>query len=314
MNSPPKAGCSYLLHMPVRQLNILSLAITAALLIAVLLWPALLAYSQWFFLVVLLLVGIPHGAVDHLIDWKKANVSGKVKLRFFTQYLGLIGLFGLIWFLTPKYAFIGFLLLSAYHFGQSQLYYLPLGGWFKYVVFTSWGMLLLSIITVFNYTECLNIFASLEFTSVTDWLNIPLLIRLIAVSFIITVAGFLIARKSLPLRAVMTETLCFLILVTSAILTNAVFTFTLYFGIWHSFRSMILEFRSIQSITPTLGAFVKSLLPFSLLAIAGMLLFYYLLAGYFPQISPYMVFIVLISALTLPHLIIMDEVYEKAGH
>lgn len=299
--------------MTLTRLNITALILTALLLIAVVVWPVLLEYSSLFFLITLMLVGIPHGAVDHLVHWKKREVSFPEKRRFYLRYLGLIGLFGLAWLVAPDWSFIAFMLISAYHFGHSQLFYMDLPVWLRYPVFTAWGTLILSLITFFNYQECLLIFESLPAID-ASWLTVSLLIRLIAGSALICLIGFVFNRNQLSLQTILTEIFCLFLLTVAAVYTNAVFAFTLYFGIWHSFRSMVFEYRDIRHITPDAGSFIYSLLPFSLLALGGIAVSYLILVRFFPEISPYMVFIVLISGLTLPHLIIMDEVYENASH
>ena len=64
-------------------------------------------------------VGLPHGAVDHLIesktwDYKKAP-------RFIGQYMFLIACMGIFWLLAPTLALTAFLLYSAWHFGQADI-------------------------------------------------------------------------------------------------------------------------------------------------------------------------------------------------
>ncbi len=262
----------------------------------------------------LVLVGIPHGAVDHLIHWKSKNASLKQKRRFYFQYIGLIIVFAIAWIVSPTSALTIFLLISAFHFGQSQLFYLDLPVWFRFVVFAAWGMLVLSIITYFNYEECLHIFNSLSLIEAGQWLSDSVLLGLIAVSVILFCSGLIMNRSRLSLRIILTEFFCLFLFVFSATFTNAVFAFTLYFGIWHSLRSMVLEYKDIRHVVLNVASFIRALLPFTLLALTGMIVSYFILVQYFPEISPYMVFIVLISGLTLPHLIIMHEVYENADH
>lgn len=295
------------------KINRFALLSTAVCLLAVMLWPGLLMYSHWFFGAIVLSVGIPHGAVDHLIDWKTRQVSLRQRLHFFIKYLGLMSLFAVVWYFFPQYAFIGFLLLSSFHFGQSQLYYLQLPQWLKYVVFTSWGVLLLSVIVYLNFLECQAIFSSLSYVNVTVWLTPELLQVLISLCTVCTVGGYFLGNTSRNYsNNLLLEFSCLSLLFLSATFTNAIFTFALYFGIWHSIRSMAQEYESIHHITPTITHFIKSLLPFTFVAISGMLILFLLLREFHPGISPYMIFIVIISALTLPHLIIMDEVYENA--
>jgi len=63
-------------------------------------------------------VGIPHGAVDHLL------VSGTWNQRkaplFILRYLLLAGMIGVLWFWMPQIALIVFLLYSLWHFGETD--------------------------------------------------------------------------------------------------------------------------------------------------------------------------------------------------
>jgi len=67
----------------------------------------------------MIMVGIPHGAVDHLISSK--GLSSKITPRFILSYLGLMTLMGVFWFYFPNITLIGFLLFSAFHFGQADI-------------------------------------------------------------------------------------------------------------------------------------------------------------------------------------------------
>lgn len=67
----------------------------------------------------MILIGIPHGAVDHLLeskmwDYKKAP-------RFIAKYLALIACMGAFWFFAPLFALLVFLGYSAWHFGQADM-------------------------------------------------------------------------------------------------------------------------------------------------------------------------------------------------
>jgi len=63
----------------------------------------------------LLTFGIGHGSLDHLLDPKPHK-----SLKFYTEYLGLMAMFLLTWFIAPPLAFIYFLFQSADHFGEAN--------------------------------------------------------------------------------------------------------------------------------------------------------------------------------------------------
>ena len=64
----------------------------------------------------LFLIGIPHGAVDHLL--KK---DSKPLIYFIAKYLLIMALNFTLWIYSPKFALALFLLYSSFHFGESEL-------------------------------------------------------------------------------------------------------------------------------------------------------------------------------------------------
>lgn len=78
----------------------------------------------------IVLIGIPHGANDHLLFFnlfkKRALEEGSKTALFFLYYLGLIFLYVCSWFFLPAFSLGIFILISIYHFGQSNLYSIPL--------------------------------------------------------------------------------------------------------------------------------------------------------------------------------------------
>jgi Brp/Blh family beta-carotene 15,15'-monooxygenase len=118
----------------------------------------------------LLLVGIPHGAIDHILFLD----SNKVKpVYFYGAYLGLMMLYVVLWFFFPFLCFVFFLLMSAYHFGQSQfseLYKIP--NWIKQTLYVTWGVSILSGLLLYNMEELTSLFAlSSDLSSITVYFD-----------------------------------------------------------------------------------------------------------------------------------------------
>jgi Brp/Blh family beta-carotene 15,15'-monooxygenase len=71
-----------------------------------------------------LLLGLPHGAVDHLVIARQRGKSLSVR------WLAIVGgiylvfgvAYGLVWFVAPVAAFVFFILLTWFHWGQGELY------------------------------------------------------------------------------------------------------------------------------------------------------------------------------------------------
>ena len=67
----------------------------------------------------LLAVGLPHGALDHLLA--HGRLETRVEAGFVARYLGAaFGLLG-VWLVAPAVALLVFLLYSAWHFGQADV-------------------------------------------------------------------------------------------------------------------------------------------------------------------------------------------------
>ena len=66
----------------------------------------------------LVLLGIPHGAIDHLLESNKLDT--KPDIRFLVKYIGIGFSCFLIWLATPSFALFFFLVYSIWHFGQAD--------------------------------------------------------------------------------------------------------------------------------------------------------------------------------------------------
>ncbi|MEF8883026.1 MAG: Brp/Blh family beta-carotene 15,15'-dioxygenase [Halapricum sp.] len=79
-------------------------------------------------LATVLLLGLPHGALDHL-TLPRARDS-PVTLRgigvFSMAYLAAAGAYGIAWLVVPAAAFVGFILLTWFHWGQGDRAHLTL--------------------------------------------------------------------------------------------------------------------------------------------------------------------------------------------
>ncbi len=275
-------------------------------------WSPFTHYAEGIFWASLVFLGIPHGALDHLIHFHNAEFSPGGLRKFYIRYLSLIAATFLIWFLWPTLAFIAFLIVSAYHFGQSQLYYIPLGSVLKVVAYTSWGLLILSGIIALNYPQCQEMFSSLdwlrlEWSSQSFWSGMSVFSGLLTLGIL----GYLRIKGLLRQNELIFECCLILLLAFIAYKSDAVITFAVYFGIWHSFRSLVLEYRTLTWLK-SLSQFLLKLLPYTTVAVMSLLAINYVVDLFLGEISPFMTFIIVVSALTVPHLMVMHALYQKA--
>jgi Brp/Blh family beta-carotene 15,15'-monooxygenase len=255
------------------------------------------------FALILLLVGIPHGGIDHLIHNPEIRPKGLV--HFILRYLLLMAGYGLLWWLLPIAALIAFLAMSAYHFGQSHFLeqgklenregflYLLKGAFFLVVIlFGDWKMtqeILSSILTL----------------QLSEEIRLSILGVLLVCSLIIQ--GF--SSKPFGLG----DGLDYLILAPILYFSPLLISFSIYFGFWHSLPSMLAEYAYLRQI-PAFNSplkFGKQLLPFSGISLVGIVVILFAGLEFLDPNQLYLLFFVMISLISLPHILYMDTFLKK---
>ena len=123
---------------------IILIALALGLLISNSVFPNQFKWVESLLLILgLITVGIPHGAVDHLLE--SGNLHSKIKLNFVIKYLGAAFMYFILWILFPNIALLFFLIYSIWHFGQADIneWKIQNNNGFKNWI---WGGILLGII------------------------------------------------------------------------------------------------------------------------------------------------------------------------
>lgn len=120
------------------------------LMVSMLLWfvykhfPAFFEDAQKIlFFIGLLAVGIPHGAVDHLLE--KGILKSRPDIGFIIRYLGAAFFYLLIWKAFAPLAILFFLVYSIWHFGQTDMQEWKMEGKWN-IKNWIWGFILFSIL------------------------------------------------------------------------------------------------------------------------------------------------------------------------
>ncbi|MCR9017382.1 Brp/Blh family beta-carotene 15,15'-dioxygenase [Aquiflexum gelatinilyticum] len=257
---------------------------------------------QWIcFATILISIGIPHGAIDHLL--LNPVVGRKNLIRFIFKYLLIIAVYLAIWLIFPILALAAFLIMSAYHFGQSHFLKTPLNK-FSSLTYISLGSFILSTILWgdFNYTQSI-------LANIIDVRGLPQY-GIFVIAFFwglsATLIGVNFGEKGLIL--VLEISLLGLLLYQLPLLLG----FIIYFGFWHSLPSMTEEFDALKDYLENqkLKNFIKKLLPFtsmSLIGIALILLFFHQMME-FDQLT--LLFFILVSLISAPHIWYMNLFLE----
>ena len=235
----------------------------------------------------LLIVGIPHGALDHFtnaIDQKK-----RVTFKFVSRYLGLMVPIFLIWIWSPQFALAFFLIYSAWHFGQTDIKQWKVK---SQIVGFLWGVILLSSLFVTHLKELNIVLSALEVPLVTD------LPEVINWTYFTIGCGFVLSVSYRKLEWLLL--VCFLFF---AQFTNLIFAFGLYF-IFHHSRLGWLHLKTEIKLSH-FKMYLKAL-PFNLGAVFLFLLFFNNFDFSLKENTAY--FFIFLSCVSFPHILCMGGV------
>jgi len=245
--------------------------------------------------ILLLLTGIPHGAGDHLIAQKIADrqhLSFHLK-PFIMYYLGSMAAYAVLWYLFPTIAFIIFIGISVFHFGDMEDLSAvnPKQNILHLARTIFLGSGILSFILFSHWNEVVEVVSEMK---VPIPQNIPS--YLIYFSLILLILGF--QKKN---SAYFFNT--FLTLVAGYFLP-LIPAFICYFSCCHAIYSFMGLKNHLEISYLNL---YKKLLPFSVGAFF-MGLAYMFLTSNALQLYPIFIFL---SLLTLPHFLLMHKLIKR---
>jgi len=280
----------------------------------------LLSSSLLVAIVLILMVGIPHGANDHLLFFNliKKNINNKSSsgTLFFTSYLGLIFLYILSWYFFPTFSLVLFILLSIYHFGQSNLYISPMKSRIVKLVsiFLSGSFVLLT--PIFAHIEtALPVIYTLsknpDLLRVSNEIGIKLSVSLGVLMIIHWL--LMIISKQIHFKVGFLEIINVFILFGLFYFSPLWIGFAVYFSLWHAIPSVEdqINFFKTTRVNYNLGKYVLEILPFTLVAILSLLLAYQFSGNYISVNQGIALLFSFIAVITLPHMIMMDILYQR---
>jgi Brp/Blh family beta-carotene 15,15'-monooxygenase len=265
--------------------------------------------------ILILLVGIPHGAIDHII-FLEENKTVPVT-QFYLFYFSLMGAYILAWLFLPLWSFVFFLLLSAFHFGQSQ--FSDVHGVSKInlrALNFVWGTSILSGLIFYHAEELIPIFSKFSDLESLPWAfseQLHIILLPLSTFLAVGILGFIFWKKKISPSRFFMEIFLLGLIHLSFYTLPVIIGFTLYFTTLHSTRVLVEEFDYLKERKKifNFGQFFKLLFPYSFLSgIGGAFL---LMASYWNwiSISNILLALILISIVTLPHSFVMDKFYKK---
>jgi lycopene beta-cyclase len=250
---------------------------------------------EWFipfWILGLLLVGIPHGALDHLHVLKELSFTKLVVYVFKYLFLGSLMYFS--WSVSAPLALSLFLAYSAWHFGEADLkLWTPKAKWPAIII---WGFYVLFTLLLSHFTELVAILQSMQIEFPNSYISAMNTYSLEFTYSAVSVGLLFLWR--FPLKGVF----CSLVLLLIAAQLPLLAAFGLYFIFQHSVNGW-QQLRLSHEMTNT-RLWIHAL-PFTLGSFLLLGVLYYLDI----PVNWGQAFIFL-SALSFPHVLLMHRIYK----
>ncbi len=271
------------------------------------------------FLVGILTLGVPHGAADLLVEMRNRGSAVFTVASFLGRYLLRLTLFALLLFLLPTLGLLIFILIAAYHFGETDLFSLDASGLSGKAAVLTHGLSVLGIILLGHAGELrpyLELVAAdrIQLEGVMAWLDGHSITILLLLCLTAVVCMWMHCRRQAGewSRAGARWAAYYLPMAFILWRLPLLEGFTFYFIGWHS----ILSLDCIVGYLCRSGAFprrkvIRQIALFSALAIVGIVGVGW--AGFMfasPTSMAWYVFMGL-AVLTAPHMEVMHDMYHR---
>ena len=264
-----------------------------------------------FCLMLILILGISHGALDNVKGKKLLRLFGyKSIFSFYLTYIIISILIIFFWLLFPNTVLLLFLIVAAYHFGKEDTVFAFKKKFMiaECLYFLKGSAVILAPL-LFQKDKTNEIFQILNFNVFeTQIFTNHFLITLLCLSFLSSL--FISSKKNSDLKGLMI--MDFFSLIILNIFLTPILAFTIYFCFLHSIRhSITLIFELDKSFKLGFKKFINKAIPLTF-ATGGIFLMsvYFLSSFYKVDEAIYKVIFIGLASLTFPH-ILLEYLLEK---
>ncbi len=268
-------------------------------------------------LLLILIIGVSHGSLDHIKGKKLIRLFNlKSTYIFYVTYIFISAIVILAWILLPSITLIVFLMIASYHFGKEDTQFLiNEKSYFTQILYFFKGFLIILAPLYFHFQETIAIFklllidneifySSLNFIETNKIIQIGI--------FCSTLSSIFLFLKNFEIKKFVVFLDYFSVLILNYYL-SPLLAFTVYFCFLHSIRhsiSLAIELDP-NSIINGFKLFVKKALPLTILtAILSFIALYLLGDSYNLDSAILKIIFIGLASLTFPH-ILLEYFLEK---
>ena len=273
--------------------------------------------SPLFCLILILIVGVSHGSLDHLKGKKLLKIFNIENILFFYLSYILIAIGIMVtWVVIPTFSLIFFLLVASFHFGKEDTEFLiTKNSYLNQLLYLFKGTLIVLAPLYFHFEDTISIFKLLlveneSFYETLNFIEANKILHIgIAISTLSSVYFFI---KQFEFKKIIIFLDYFSIVILNYFL-SPLLAFTLYFCFLHSIRHSItlvfeLDKNNLKNGTKL---FIKKAVPLTVITIIISCIGLYLLSiSYELNSSILKVIFIGLASLTFPH-ILLEYFLEK---
>ncbi|WP_440925676.1 Brp/Blh family beta-carotene 15,15'-dioxygenase [Candidatus Pelagibacter sp.] len=268
-------------------------------------------------LLLILIMGVSHGSLDHIKGKKLLRLFNiKSTYIFYITYILIAVIVILTWIILPSITLIVFLMIASYHFGKEDTQFLINDrSYFTQILYFFKGFLVILAPLYFHFQETIAIFklllidneafySSLNFIETNNVIQIGI--------FFSTLSSIFLFLKNFEIKKFVVFLDYFSILILNYYLSPLI-AFTVYFCFLHSIRHSISLAIDLDpnSLVNGFRLFVKKALPLTILtAIFSFIALYLLENSYNLDSAILKIIFIGLASLTFPH-ILLEYFLEK---
>lgn len=261
-------------------------------------------------------IGIPHGATDNAIYLRL--VDRPRRFGFYVTYIAVAAVYGFLWIVAPKISLILFLIISIYHFGQSNLFYTagPDTMLWKRLGYLGWGAFSVFTPILYRYEEARPIVVTLigyDPISVEVAHDVAPFVGALLLGLNVATLAILRRFGSIGREDLVKELFSFVLLYVLYATAPLYVSFIVYWAFWHSLNSVIEITRiwNTDDFLHRVARFFRSAAPLTIVTFGGIAAIFWIVGAYGSRDILIATFFVIIAAITLPHTVIMERLYRS---
>ncbi len=268
-------------------------------------------------LLLILIIGVSHGSLDHIKGKKLLKLFNiKSNYVFYIIYILISTLVIVNWILFPSITLIIFLMIASYHFGKEDTQFLiNERSYFTQILYFFKGFLIILAPLYFHFQETITIFKLLLIDNEAFYLTLNFIEtnNVIQIGiFSSTLSSIFLFLKNFEIKKFVIFLDYFSILILNYYLSPLI-AFTVYFCFLHSIRHSISLAIDLDpnSLANGFRLFVKKALPLTILTAAFSFIALYLMNNSYNLDSAILKIIFIgLASLTFPH-ILLEYFLEK---